>query len=310
MVPDFENDLLLVTAASGKQASALLLILATKWKHLRLQCVSSQSETRLRETFPSAEIVRSGFASLEEAARLLRGVSYAYLVTPGFHPREAQHGINMIDAAVAQKRAGGPFKFMLYSSVLHPCLRAMANHDNKRFVEEVLVESELPYVILQPTHLMDTVPLKALVDGQRDKAEIVFSARFNPQTKFSFVSCHDLGEAAANVLSDPQEFAFSTFQLVSTKTPISYVEAMDTVSKIAGKPVRIQRMSLEDAVQGFRQSISDDTPQNEVDLMLLNLTRMLAHYESHGLVGNNKALSMLLGRQPLGYEAWIRFQLV
>ena len=58
----------------------------------------------------------------------------------------------MIDAA----KSHGVSHF-IYASVLHPCLRKLMNHDCKRYVEEYLIESGLPYTILQPSHFIHRV---------------------------------------------------------------------------------------------------------------------------------------------------------
>lgn len=131
MSVDFDNDLLLITAASGKQGSGILPNVS-RWKRLRLQCVSDSSKNRLQEAYPHAEVVQSQFTDSVSATKLLEGVSACVLNLPAFHPRETQYGLNMIDAAEQQIANGGPFKHMVFSSVIHPEISAMINHDSKR----------------------------------------------------------------------------------------------------------------------------------------------------------------------------------
>ncbi|KAF2164436.1 hypothetical protein M409DRAFT_56700 [Zasmidium cellare ATCC 36951] len=302
---DFDNDLILITAASGRQASGLLPRLASKAKHLRLQCVSDSSRQRLEKEYPQAEVIQTTFASIDNAKKLLHNVSVCFLVSPAFELRETQCGINMIDAARENARNGGPFKHMIHSSVIHPCLRALTHHDAKRLIEEALVESKLPYTILQPTHQMDVVPIKLLVQQE----EIVFKARFNPSTKMSFVNCHDLGEAVFNIINDLDSHQYATYQLISTRTPLDYHEAMAEVSKVVGKKVRVEEMTLDETIKDFRSSLPKSMSEVEREAVVASWARMIVHYQEHGLLGNYNSLKMLLGREPLGYREWVEMQL-
>ncbi|EME38095.1 hypothetical protein DOTSEDRAFT_181917 [Dothistroma septosporum NZE10] len=302
MTVDTGNDLVLITAASGKQASALLPHLYGKWERLRLrlQCISDSSAARLREQYPNAEVVQSGFADLFSARKLLDGVSVCFLITPGFHPREAQHGMNMVDAALESYHSTGDFKHMVFSSVLHPIKTAMANHDNKRTVEEALAESDLPYTVVQPTQLMDNVPIKMIAAQEKP----VFPARFKPATKFTLVSCYDLGEAVANIITQREKHFFATYQISATP-PMDFYEGMSLVSEVIGKNVKVQRIPLEDAVKGFESTIPQGTDERDKEAIKRNAARMLVYYESQGLIGNANVLEMLLGREPLGWRGWV-----
>ena len=66
-----------------------------------------------------------------------------------FFPYETQLGYTMVDAACRESQVGN-LKHFVYSSVLHPRIRKLLNHDCKRYVEEYLVESGLNYTIVQP----------------------------------------------------------------------------------------------------------------------------------------------------------------
>lgn len=305
MAIDYENDLVLITAASGRQASGLLPHLAFKAKRLRLQCVSDSSRQRLKKQYPQAEVMQTTFSSIEAAKKLMQDVAVCFLISPAFELRETQCGINMIDAARESARNGGPFKHMIHSSVIHPCLRALTHHDAKRLIEEALVESKLPYTILQPTHQMDVVPIKLL--GQQE--EIVFKARFNPDTKMSFVNCYDLGEAVFNIMNDLDSHRYATYQLVSTRTPMDYREAMAEVSKIVGKEVRVEEMTLDETIKDFRSSLPNNMGEVEREAAVASWARMIVQYQEHGLLGNHNTLKMLLGREPLGYREWVEMQL-
>ncbi|KAJ9198004.1 hypothetical protein DTO207G8_4434 [Paecilomyces variotii] len=75
MAVDYDNDLILVTCASGKQAPYLLRHLQPKWERLRLTAHSDTSVQRLKEQYPKAEVVKADMNNAADASRLLSGVT-------------------------------------------------------------------------------------------------------------------------------------------------------------------------------------------------------------------------------------------
>lgn len=124
---DHANDLLVLTCASGKQATALLPNLVKQWQRLRLVCNSPVSEERLKKAYPKAEVMRADLSLTPEAERILKKATTIYFVEPPFIPRQAAMGFNMVDAArkVAKE---GTFKHFVYASVLNPQLSKVSTH--------------------------------------------------------------------------------------------------------------------------------------------------------------------------------------
>ena len=144
MSVDFSEDLLLVTCASGKQASFLLPFLSMKWKKLRLAVNSQASRENLKHIYPDAEVVQADLAEPKDCQKLLEGVTAAYHIGPPLHPHETEIGYNMIDAAAAQKEL--TFKHFVFSSVLNTQLRKLLNHDCKRYVVSQVMGSKFAYL--------------------------------------------------------------------------------------------------------------------------------------------------------------------
>jgi uncharacterized protein YbjT (DUF2867 family) len=297
-----QNELILITCASGKQSSALIPHLLQDYPNIRLQCHSSSSATSLSSKYPSAEVVQADLANSDDCIRILENVTSCFLVLPPFHPHETNLGTNFIDACVAQKDSGGPLQHLVYSSVIHPILQKLLNHDVKRYVEEYLIESGLDYTILQPTHMMEMLPLAKLLEDK----EPVYQCNWNPATKFSFVTTRDIGEAAAKVLKQREAHFAATYQLVSTPQPLSYIEAGDIVSRVIGKKVTIQQEGFEDAVETSIKMINGgkEPPKQMKEIG----ARMFLYYNERGLIGNCNVLKWLLGRETTGYEEWVKIR--
>ena len=303
MTVDLENDLLLITAASGKQATSTLLpLVSKKWKRLRLNVSSVASKEKLEKQYPNAEVTQCDVSDAKACKKLLEGVTACWMVTPPFHTHETECGCNLINAALANVNFGGPFKHMVHSSVIFPILRKLVNHDNKRYVEEYLVESGLPYTIVQPTHMMETVNIAAIMEQENP----VMPRMWDPSTKFTFVSARDVGEAAANILEKREHHLYATYQLVGTREPLSYNEAFDIISTEIGRKVRLERKSVEEGAEMFASMFTHGKPEEASPVMKQGVAMMFLHYNFHGLVGNPNVLEMLLGRKPLDYQEWVK----
>ena len=199
----------------------------------------------------------------------------------------------MVDAANTQG-----VKHFVYSSVLHPSLRKLMNHDSKRYVEEYLIESGLPYTILQPCHFMDTFPIQKLVlEGKP-----IYTALCNPDVKFSYTSLNDLGEAAAKILEQREDHLWATYQLVSTSPPMSHRDVCEIASRVIGRDILLRTMPFQKTLEGHvggMLGLPEDAYTRD------GVQRMLLYYENRGLVGSTNVMRWVLGREPTGWEEWI-----
>ena len=81
----------------------------------------------------------------ENAEKAMRGIDTVLYICNAANPQEDTIGIYLIKMA----KKLGSITF-IYHSVLHSLLPDMPHHDRKRNVEKALVDSGIPYVILQP----------------------------------------------------------------------------------------------------------------------------------------------------------------
>lgn len=298
---DYEKDFILLTSANGKQCNQLIPFLLPKWKHLRLAARSDTSRQQLLEKYADKskahiDIVLADLAQPDDCKRILAGVTAVYHIGPSFHPRETEIGYNMIESALANN-----IKHFVYSSVLHPSLRKLLNHDRKRYVEEALIESGLPYTILQPTCFMDMFPLEKLLSEEKP----VYTARWDPDVPYSFMSLYDFAEASSKVLEEREEHFYATYQMVSTSPPMGWGEVCKVVGRVIGKDIRVETMP-------FQKTMERDPPveamfgQRENAHVRDAAQRLLLYYNYKGLVGNTNAMRWVLGREPTGWEEWVR----
>ncbi|MCJ1404971.1 hypothetical protein MMC11_008197 [Xylographa trunciseda] len=299
-----QSDLLVITSASGKQATQLLPFLPTSLP-LRLVCHSEVSAHRLRSLHPNAEVLIGDLSSPSFCASILKDATALYHIGPSFHPFETTIGLGLVQAASKEHSTpNGLFRHFVYSSVLHSSIRKMLNHDCKRYVEEALLESGVPYTILQPTHFMEMVPVAKLAQEKGNK--VVFPAKWDPSIGFSFVALKDLGEVGAKVLREGQKHYSASYEICGTG-PVSYSEVMKIVGQKIGKEVVAEQVGLQEAVDGLMKILfggSEEVHSYTRD----SAERMLLYYNRRGLVGNPNVLEWLLGRKPTSVSEWVEAQ--
>lgn len=297
------RETVVITCASGKQAAPVIRLLSCKKQyHLRLIAHSSHSQERLREAYPEAEVRAAELTEPQHCLEVVEDAAVIYHIGPSLHPHETAIGYNMIDAAKATKSV----KHFIYSSVLNTQLRKLMNHDCKRYVEEYLIESELDYTILSPTHFMDTLPLPMLMKQiEAEKTHLVFPVMWNPEIKFSFVALQDLAEAAVIVINQREKHFRAKYDMVSTD-PLSYVEVLKKVGDVLGREIQVERKPYEEAVETFGTRLFGGNLEDAASAAVDGLERLLLYYNRHGLQGNSNVMGWLIGRKPTSHEECTR----
>jgi uncharacterized protein YbjT (DUF2867 family) len=170
------SDILVITCPSGKQCSHLIPLLYNKGIFkLRLAAHSQTSADKLKTRYSDAEIMSIDLVSLPDCRRLLLGATAIIAVLPSLHSREKEIGLNLVDAAVAERqRQSSVFKHFVLSSVLCTQHRSLLQHDLKSYVEERLFLSPLNWTILKPTNV-STVKVGPAPKASTDSAHSISS---------------------------------------------------------------------------------------------------------------------------------------
>jgi uncharacterized protein YbjT (DUF2867 family) len=247
--------------------------------------------------YTKAEVVAADLSQPSDCSRILKDATVVYHIGPSFHPHETEIGYNMIDAAITESKTG-KFKHFVYSSVLNSQLRKLLNHDCKRFVEEYLMESGLEYTMLQPTHFMDMYPIAKFLQDPGN--EVVCPVNWNPDTPFSFVALHDLGQAAKVVIAEREKHFLATYPIVGTGQ-MMYREVCAIVGDVIGKKIIVKQRGFEEAMEVMSKMLFGGEPDGK---RKDGLERLLLYYNRHGLMGNPNVLEWLIGKKPLGMKEW------
>ena len=280
--------MILVTGAAGKTGLVVISRLVALGAEVRA-LVRREGQVQAARAVGAREVVVGDMGDGAAVRRAMAGVSAVYQIAPNMHPAEVEMGRLALDAA-----KGAGVQHFVYHSVLHPQTEAMPHHWRKLRVEEMVLESGIPFTIVQPAAYMQNLrgSWQAIVEEGRYRVPYPVSSRL------SLVHLDDVAEVAAMVLLDGGEHEGATYELVGSP-PLSQTEVAQELSRVLQQPVQAQAIDLE---EWQRNAQNAGMGAQAVE----DLLRMFRYYAANGFVGNSNVLRWLLGRAPRSLEEAIR----
>jgi uncharacterized protein YbjT (DUF2867 family) len=277
---------ILVTGASGKTGRRCIAQLLLRGVAIRALVRRQDAADELRAQGVADVFVGDMFA-VETMKLALKGVDKVLHISPPMHPGEDKLGADMIAAA----QAAGVAHFVLWS-VLHPHID-VPHHRRKQKAEAALIESGLPFTILQPGRYMqhlETIWAQVRQTG-------VHAFPFSVSARFNLAHLDDLAEAAALVMTNGGH-ENATYELAGPQA-LSQAECAQIISGVLERNVRPEATPLDQFLDKARFA---GLPEWRIE----TFDAMNRHYDAHGLEGNGNVLRWLLGRAPKTFEDYVR----
>jgi len=276
----------LVTAANGRTGRAVIAA-------LKRQRADPRAFIRDVSQWPAlAAIGASDYALgdlLEPAsfAPALAGCDALVYIGPPMHPQEVEIASGWLRAS-ADRNLGA----FVYYSVMHPLRREVRHHRLKLEAEELVVESGLPFTILQPMRYMQHLePLWQSVTEQG-----LHAMPFNTRVKFNVVDLEDLACATATVATDPG-YRYASYELAGTEA-LSQDDMAAVIGAVIGREVRAAQIPLAALAERARAAGASEDRVEQMQIMN-------RHYDRFGFLGNPKVLTLLLGRPPTSFREYV-----
>lgn len=277
---------LLLTGANGRTGRAVL----TSLVHAKIPV-----RVLVRDSAQAPELLRLGakehvVGDLEDHAGLseaVAGTSKVLHIGPPMHPGE----FDTTKALVNHAKAYGLDQFIYYS-VMHPLARAIRHHSLKLDAEEYLIDSGVPYVILQPSRYMqhlETIWAKLQETG-------IHAMPFSIKQAFSVVDLVDLADACA-VVAGTDRFMYGTYELAGPEA-LSQKAMAAIISKVLDTPIDAQAVTIE---QMRERALNAGASEDRVRQMEI----MNTHYDAHGFRSNAEVLQLILGRPATTFRAYV-----
>ena len=267
----------LMVGATGRHAHLVLYELTKRGVAVRA-LVRDEQRARVARDNGAEETVIGDLTDPAALTAAVAGVDGVFHIGPAHAAREADMGLAMVDAA----RAAGVRKFV-YSGVIHPSISAMTNHAAAKLpVEEALYSSELGFTVLQPARFMQNFERSWYGVVAHDRLAQPYSLT----AKMRSVDYRDVAEVAAMAMTG-NDLSYGTFELCAPGMQDSH-ETAAIISEVLGRPISAVQIPLDRFAAQLPEGPFRD-----------GMTRMMAHYDRHGLPGGNPlVLRAILGREP------------
>ncbi len=277
----------LVTGANGRTGRPIVSALATKGMAVRAFLRKANQVADLEDL--GAESCAIGdMTDKASIAAAVESCDKIVHIGPPVHPLEVEITAHFIEAATQ-----GDVSHFIYYSVMHPLRREVRHHRLKLDAEEKLIESALPYTIVQPCRYMQHLePIWSTVMAQG-----VHAMPFSTEKKFSIVDLLDLAEAVA-IVAGRESDHYATYELAGPE-PLSQVEMARIISSVTGKEISARATPI-DAMK--EAAAAKGLPNDMIEQMVI----MNTHYDQHGFLGNPNVLRWLLGRELTTFENYVR----
>lgn len=280
--------MVLVTGASGQVGKHLLQALSARGISTRAWIHSKRNEEAVLAA-GAKDVFIGDLNAREDAAEAMKGIDTVYFICNTANPKEDEIGAQLIETA---KEIGGIT--FIYHSVMHSLLSDMPHHKRKQAVEKTLVDSGIPYVIIQPTVFMQM--LTPGIQSVKHGGPFVQKFYTSDRTKMSYVDMADYAEAAAEIIASGA-YLYGTYEFCSEGT-YSLADMESIFSELAGRKVTSAFISDADFL-----AASHKAPDSYEGQTLLTMFR---HYNANSFCGNAFTLTQILGRHPVTIQEYLK----
>ena len=276
--------MILMLGATSNIGMPIIRHLLMKGEKIRAFIYSSKYSSKSMKKsrmLGNIEIFIGDFRKSDDLRKAMEGCRSVFHITPPFCEDESEIGYRVVKSA----RSAG-IQHIVFVSAFHSQLSKLDHHAQKLSVEESILESGLSYNIVQPAMLMQNIQA-AWTQILKKNVFPVFCA---PNQKMALVDIADVGEAIANILTDPT-LRNATFELVSNDI-LTFNEMATIISECLGQPLSVYPMDYE-----ARESLARS--QNFSLYGVQTFLKMARYYDTNGFRGGNSlVLTSILKRSP------------
>lgn len=236
---------ILITGATGKVASGLILPLARSGNRVRAMVRSEGNARRLRAQ--GVDAVLGDYTDPASLDRAFAGAASALLITP---PRAEM--ADWATAGIAAAKRVGVKRVVRISAIKAGPDGPNDNSHQHARTDEELRESGLNFVILRPHFFMENC-LFGTAESIASEGVIRFAMG---EASLGMIDARDISDVAARALLDPR-WDGGTYDLTGPAS-ISFHDVAETLSTELGRKVRYEPIAPEAAAEAVRQAGGDE----------------------------------------------------
>ena len=280
--------MVLVTGAGGQVGKHLLQALSAKGISSRAWIHNERNKEAVLAA-GAKEVYIGDLNSREDAVEAINGIDTVYFICNTANPHEDEIGAHLIEMA----KEKGNITF-IYHSVIHSLLSEMPHHQKKQAVERTLVDSGIPYIIIQPAVFMQM--LTPAIQSIKSGGPFVQKFYISNQSKMSYVDMKDYAEAAAKMIASGA-YTYGTYEFCS-EGAYSRTDMENILSDLTGRRITSAFISDENFLEASHNTA--DSYQGKT------LLTMFRHYNGSSFCGNAFTLTQILGRSPITIREYLK----
>jgi uncharacterized protein YbjT (DUF2867 family) len=275
--------------ANGQTGRAIMKALMYKGEEVRA-FVSKTEQIEELKSLGVKEVMVGDMMNQADVNRSYVGVSAVYHICSVFNPNEVEIGKIALNAAKSAK-----IQHFVYHSVLHSIIHDMPHHQKKHMVEELLVNSQIPYTIIQPSAFMQNI----LESRKTLREEGIFRQKLftSSDTRICMIDLEDLADAVSKILTN-REHIGATYELCGPDN-LSLLDIKSIIEKHYGHEIIVETPEDEVMAAGLKEA---DLGEYYINSLL----KMFHHYNEQGFIGNSNTLTWILGRKPNDFSSFIK----
>jgi uncharacterized protein YbjT (DUF2867 family) len=226
----------IVLGATGRQGGATARALREAGHDVVALTRQSSSPAAQALSAIGVQVAEGDMEDRPRLQALMAEADAAFAVTAPFRPNyddaELRQGRAVADAAY---RAG--LGHLVFSSA---AFSPSMNYGHKIVTENYLMNLGLPYTVLVPSMFMENL-IAPFNRGPLRHGVYAMAAR--PATRYPYVSCRDIGDAAAHVIMNRERFLGAKLPLVGDELTGPAIASMLSIR--LGTPIRYEQVPLE-----------------------------------------------------------------
>jgi len=269
-----KNQCVLVTGASGVLGRSIVAAAENAGIAVR------QGVRDPRKANPNAEAVRLDYHDASSIPPAVAGVTDLLLMAPPLDPNAASE----LAPVIAEAETAGVRHIVFISAF-------GVNHNKQaplRVVEQLVMDSGLPYTILRPNFFMENFSEGFLAGNIKTQGAIFLAAG---EGKTSFISVRDI--AAVAIAAFQKRLVGRAFDLTGPEA-LDHAEVAKIITEAAGRPVRYHPLTEEQMLSGAR---SQGMPKPTI-AYLAALYSAVRQGLAAGVTGDVEAI---IGRKPMAF---------
>lgn len=280
--------MVLVTGAGGQVGIHLLKALSAKGIYTRAWIHNEQQKEAVL-TAGATEVYVGDLTLYKDAVEAMKGINTVYYICNTANPKEDEIGRNLIE--IAKELGNVTF---VYHSVMHSLLSDMPHHKRKLMVEKILVDSGIPYVIIQPAVFVQM--LNPSIQSVKNGGAFIQKFYTSSHTKMSYVDMNDYAEAAAEIIASGT-YTYGTYEFCNDGS-YSPSDMENMLSEMVGRKVTSSFINDEDFLKTVH--MSPDSYEGQT------LLTMFQHYNKNSFCGNGFVLTQILKRPPVTIHEYLK----